>query len=307
MRKTIDETLKEFGEPNTIDELLTHVPIATELNFLEQNFSNDLSDLTIEMTKFAGLLSGYVAHILPPALFTGTLTKTNWSILIGLVHRISRLFRSTHTLLMNGDFGETITIINRSIYETSINIIWLCHKDDIEVFKSFMLEGLKTETLFANEIKSKINERNGMPMEIEESMLASITRLITDSNSSFEEVERIKSKPNMKQKMLDIGLESLDYVVWQKILSHEVHGTWPSLAMTYLRYEGEIWRPNQEYSKGDLTQINSTIYTSFEAIGAFLKWSNPLQFDLFANEFNFAKRQIIYLGELVKKFKSSTR
>jgi hypothetical protein len=136
-------------------------------------------------------------------------------------------------------FGETTAIIDRCIFESTVKIIWLCNNSREDRFKRYILDGLKVELVFKNKINDIISERQSKPLIIENRMLRSIENYIVISGVQENEIIKSKSLPSLASMIEDIGQDKLLYVVGQKIGSHHVHGTWPSLILHYLDRENE--------------------------------------------------------------------
>jgi hypothetical protein len=141
---------------------------------------------------------------------------------------------SNVALSHEGKFGETTAIVDRCIFESAVKVIWLCHSGMDEEFTRYMAEGLKTELELKARIEANIAANGGAILPIEARMLKSIGRHINASGLTEEGVAAAK-KPRDLAAMIDgLGFDRLLYVVAQKIGSHHVHGTWPSLLFHYL-------------------------------------------------------------------------
>lgn len=151
---------------------------------------------------------------------------------------------SNIALSHEGIFGETTAIIDRSIFESCVKLSWLCQKGDIESFERYLADGLKTELEFKATIKKAIAERAGQALVIEMRMLDSIQRYIASSTLSESQIQESKSLPDLASMLGTLRHSRLMYIVGQKIGSHHVHGTWPSLKLHYLEMTQEgFWAP----------------------------------------------------------------
>lgn len=93
---------------------------------------------------------------------------------------------------------------------------------------------MKTELEFKQIIENNISKR-GEAVPLEQRMLKSITNHIKESGLSIEQIKSAKKLPNLDTIADSIGFDRLFYFVTQKMGSHHVHGTWPSLLIHYLR------------------------------------------------------------------------
>ena len=180
---------------------------------------------------------------------------------------------SNVALSHKGLFGETTSIIDRSIFESSIKLGWLCHKGDEDSFTRFIAEGLKTEIELKRTIEANINKRSGNKLAIENRMLTSINNYFCKSELTEEQILASKKMPDLASMINVIGKDRLAYVVGQRIGSHHVHGTWVSLWFHYLEEhdDGVIHLRDHNCE----THINQYAYVSLvvlDAIKAFVEY-----------------------------------
>ncbi len=209
-------------------------PEITEEEIQRCRETGDYCPVMFEWYKYVALVANFFASIQLDSPAIKEIPKIHHSVLIGLLNRCSRLMLSNVALSHEGIFGETTSIIDRSIFESAIKLSWLCHKSDEESFNRFIAEGLKTEIEFKKKIESNITQRNGQKTIIENRMLRSIGNYIEKSGLSIESITESKKVPNLAQMIDTIGHDRLAYIVGQKIGSHHVHGTWVSLWSHYL-------------------------------------------------------------------------
>jgi hypothetical protein len=141
---------------------------------------------------------------------------------------------SNVALSHEGKFGETTSIIDRCIFESAIKVTWLCENPTVENFIRFLADGLKTELEFKEEIEANIKARNGIILPVEERMLRSVGNHLAAADLTATDIIAAKKMPDVASLMASLGLARLQYVVAQRIGSHHVHGTWPSLLFHYL-------------------------------------------------------------------------
>jgi hypothetical protein len=175
-----------------------------------------------------------------------------------------------------GLFGETTAIVDRCIFESAVKIIWLSESALVDKFERLIADGLKTELEFKDKINSNIANRSGEVLAIEKRMLISIENHIKSSGMTAQEIAARKKCPDLASMIDEIGHDRLFYLVGQKMGSHHVHGTWPSLRLHYLE-EGE----NGELRPRDhncATHENQYIFVPLVvlgAMGAFVRFVMP--------------------------------
>lgn len=224
-----------------------------------------------EWYKYVGQLSNFYASIQLTSPAIKDIPKIHHSVLIGLLNRCSRLMLSNVALSHEGLFGETTSIIDRSIFESAVKLSWLCHKGDEGSFNRFIAEGLKTEIEFKQKIESNIKLRGGKKIAIEERMLKSIENYIGKSELSEDEINDYKKLPNLAQMIETIGHDRLVYIVSQKIGSHHVHGTWVSLWFHYVEEEDGVVHPRDHNCP---THVNQYAYISLVVLDSILAYTN---------------------------------
>lgn len=243
-------------------------PDITEQQIQKCRETGDYCPVMFEWYKYVGLLANFFASIQLESPGIKQIPKIHYSVLIGLLNRCSRLILSNVTLSHEGLFGETTSIIDRSIFESSIKLSWLCYKGDTDSFTRFIAEGLKTELIFKNKILSNIENRSGNKTNIENRMLRSIDNFIKKSNLTEEEILNAKKLPNLAQMIEKIGKDKIAYIVGQRIGSHHVHGTWVSLWFHYVVEENGIIGPRDhdcpthvnQYAFVPLSVLDAIIY-----------------------------------------------
>lgn len=229
----------EFSMPNH--------PEFTEEQIEHCNETGDFIPVLFEWYKFVGELGVIVTHIMPESPAFKKIPEINYHIVMGLLNRCCRLMLSNITLSHQGNFGETTSIIDRCIFESAIKLQWLCTNSTQEKFNQFLAHGLKTEL----ELKKWIDDavvKAGEVKEIETRMLKSINKHIETSGLDEVQIKKLTKLPDISAIMKQIGYDRLMYIVAQKIGSHHVHGTWPSLFLHYLE-ERDIESTDSELPK----------------------------------------------------------
>jgi hypothetical protein len=141
---------------------------------------------------------------------------------------------SNVALSHEGLFGETTAIVDRCIFDSCVKVAWLCQNRAADNFNRYFADGLRTEIELKAEIAANIDSRGGAVLNIEKRMLVSIERTVRSSGISETDILQAKKLPDLASMISNLGADRLMYVVGQRIGSHHVHGTWPSLRMHYL-------------------------------------------------------------------------
>jgi len=229
--------------------------------------SGDFMPVLFEWYKYVGHICIFFAQLQGESPAAKEISPIHFAILTGLLNRCARLMLSNVALSHNGRFGETTALLDRCIFESSLKVEWLCHKGNDESFQRYLAGGLKTEIELEKEIDGNIAERNGGEiLNIEKRMISSIDRHINAAGLSREEITEAKKLPDVSAMLRDLGHERLMYVVAQRLGSHHVHGTWPSLLLHYLEVDD-----NGGFSLRDhdcKTHPNQFVMTPLQVLGA---------------------------------------
>lgn len=230
----------------------------------------DYCPILFEWYKYVGLLCNFYASIHRDSPCVRKLLPLHYAVLVGLLNRCSRLMLANVALSHQGRFGETTAILDRCIFESVIKTIWLSTNRDEESFVRFIADGLKTEIEFKNKIDQIISERGGGPLIIESRMIESINRYITNSGLSEQEIVESKKLPDLASIIDSIGGNRLLYIVGQKIGSHHVHGTWPSLRLHYLKEHNGLMVPRDHECETHVNQFAFIPLFVVDAVRAFI-------------------------------------
>jgi len=231
-------------------------PVITEEDLNKCRKSGDFCPILFEWYKYVGLLCNFYSCIRQDSPAIRSIPPIQYYILVGLLNRCSRLMLSNVALSHEGLFGETTNIIDRCITESATKIAWLCHHEKDDYFNRFLSEGLKTELEFKKVIEKAIDDR-GTPIKIEERMLKSIQNHINSSGLSESEIDTAKKLPDMAAMIDSLGYDRLMYIVIQRMGSHHIHGTWPSLRLHYLEEENGILHPRDHDCE---THVNQFVF-----------------------------------------------
>ncbi|WP_258390968.1 DUF5677 domain-containing protein [Stenotrophomonas maltophilia] len=213
--------------------MLPEAPTITEDQLARCRAADDFCPVLFEWYKFTSALCNFLAHLQAESPAVTAPPPRDYSVLIGLLNRMSRLMFSNVALSHEGLFGETTAIIDRCIFESATKLIWLCETEHHDRFDRLVADGLKTELKFRNQIQENAAER-GESLVIETRMLESIERQIQSSGLDAAHIAASQKLPDLASMIAALRRNKLLYLVGQKIGSHHVHGTWPSLTFHYL-------------------------------------------------------------------------
>ena len=248
------------------EERLPQPPLITEDDLRKCRESGDYCPVLFEWYKYVGILCNIFACLSPESPALKCVPAEHFSVLVGLLNRAARLMHSNVALSHEGLFGETTGIIDRCIFESCVKVSWLCLKGNDEAFSRYIAEGLKTELEFKKKINENVTARGGAVLAIEKRMLASIDRYIVGSGLSEGQIDAAKKLPDLAAMIDQLGHDRLTYVVGQRIGSHHVHGTWPSLRMHYLEEDNSgYWLPRDHNCP---THVNQYVFVSFVVLAA---------------------------------------
>ena len=254
------------------DEAIPALPIISEDDLRYGQETGDYVPVFFEWYKFVGLLANYCARIRQDSPALKPIEPQHFHLLIGLLNRCARLMHSNVALSHQRLFGETTAIIDRCIFESALTVRWICSGSIQERAKQFTANGLKTEIEFKKHIESNINDRSGQTWAIEKRMLRSIDNQIEAAKLSAEEIISSKKMPDMASMLESLGHSRLAYVIWQRIGSHHIHGTWPSLLVHYLEeVQAGVFGPRDHDCETHVNQFVNTSLIVLEAVDSFVR------------------------------------
>jgi hypothetical protein len=256
-------------EEESNKSVLPEPPSFTEEQLRNCAETGDYRLILFEWYKFVGSLSIIVALIKWASPAFRKITKQHYYVLVGLLNRCARLMLANVALSHEGVLGETTAIIDRCIFESAVKIAWLAKSRQQENFDRYFSDGLKTELEFRALINQNVVDRNGEEFAIERRMLRSIERTLEASGLEETQITSAKKLPDLAFMISAIGLDRLSYVIGQRIGSHHVHGTWPSLLSHYLDEDEESaiirFRPRDHNCP---THVNQYMYVPLVVLRA---------------------------------------
>jgi len=235
--------------------------------------SGDFSPILFEWYKFTAQICNFLARISSESSFIRQIPSIHYAVLSGSLNRCARLMLTNIKLSHQGLYGESTAILDRSIFETAIKISWLCSQSSEDSFIRFLSDGLKTEIELKQKILTAIEARQGRTLPIEARMLHSINQHIQDSGLEEATINEAKKLPNIAAMMEKLDLDRLIYISMQKIGSHHVHGTWPSLNSHYLlKSQKDSWYPRDHDCPTDQIQYAAMSLMVLSALDSFIEF-----------------------------------
>ena len=197
----------------------------------------DFMPILFEWYKYTGVVCNIVASISRHSPAVREMPPLHFAVLTGLLNRCSRLMLSNIRLSVMNKYGETTRLLDRCIIESAVIVQWLCQKDSDECFQRYLADGVKSDLSLKDQIQQNIAERKGTTFVIENRMLSSIERCISSTELTEDQIHKTKKLPDMWSMCRDLTLPPEFYIGFQRMGSHEVHGTWSSLRNHYLRQD----------------------------------------------------------------------
>lgn len=248
-------------------------PVIAEAQMQQCRDTDDFSPVLFEWYKYIAVVANFFACLRQDSPAVRNFPHPHYAALVGLLNRCSRLMHSNVVLSHEGLFGETTAILDRCIFETSVRIVWLCRQRTDDAFARFFAEGLKTELALKVRINANIAARGTGELAIERRMLGSVQRCIQTSGLTDAQIEGGKKLPDLAAMIESLKQDRLMYIVGQKLGSHHVHGTWPSLLFHYLdRDEDGTWHPRDHNCPTHVNQYVFVPLVVLSAVKAFIEF-----------------------------------
>ncbi len=226
-----------MSTPIPPEDKLSKIPTFSEELWDRCREEEDFRPILFEWYKYVGLLCNTLASISLDSPAIREIPALNYAILTGLLNRCSRLMAANVRLAVTKKYGETIMLLDRSIYESMVIVRWLCNKDSDESFQGFLADGTKSDLKLKDHIQQNIADRGGKAFIIESGMLSSIQECIESTGLSEEQILTMKGLPDLYSMCRDVGLPERYYIGTQRMGSHAIHGSWTSLRSHYLRQD----------------------------------------------------------------------
>lgn len=259
--------------PMPHDNVFPDPPAFTEEDFDACRRSGDFCPILFEWYKYTAVVANLITCIQLDSPAVKPVQNTHFGILIGLLNRCCRLMLANVALSHEGLYGETTALVDRCIFESTVKVLWLCTQNSNNAFEQYLGDGLKPELALKTEIDARISQREGISLVIEERMLASIAEYIHISGMTAAQIDATKKLPDLASMLASLGRDRLSYVVGQKIGSHHVHGTWPSLLLHYLEWDKHCnFRPRDHDARTHVNQYVFIPLMLLDATKAFCLW-----------------------------------
>ncbi|MBA7468728.1 hypothetical protein ES707_03981 [subsurface metagenome] len=162
----------------------------------------DFMPILFEWYKYIGGICNILASISRDSPAIRKMPALNYAILTGLLNRCSRLMLSNIRLSVTKKYGETIMLLDRSIYESAVTVQWLCYKDSDDCFQRYLAEGIKSDL--------KIKDHMVIPLVILETLKQFIEYVVPNSTHR-EPIESILAGTRTEMLKLTHEIVSPDF------------------------------------------------------------------------------------------------
>lgn len=257
---------------NDESDLIRQLPIAPnprEESLLSIRDRREWTALFFEWHKTiaeAALLFSFMQKT-SPAL--KKIDNLKYVLLTALLNRCARLMMANLRAASEDRHDEAISILNRSIKESAIKLMWLCETKSRDRFKRMLADGLKGDLELKAHITKNIKER-GHKIAIEDRMLKSIQLALRTAKLSEKYVRNSKKLANLQILMNEVGLPDLSYVVIQRMGSHSVHGTWSGMLAHNLDVAGSSVTLRPDFNSPHPNGLMITSLIVLEALRSFV-------------------------------------
>lgn len=256
----------------TKDLELPEPPAYTAADFEGCEKPSDYLEVFFDWYRHIAVLCTLTAAILAESGAAKPVSPLTSAVLVGLLNRCARLMLANVALSHEGKFGEALSILDRCIKESATKVQWICQEDTDDRAKRFVADGLGAEIEFKTLLEQAVANRSGIRLPIEDRMLRSIDDYFRKGMTSVSEVQSTKKMPNFEQLFSALGQTRMDYVIHQRLGSHHIHGTWPSLLHHYLEEDPngilQMW---SEPLAPHITQFVAVALSVSEAIQSYAK------------------------------------
>lgn len=259
------------GGLQAVVKLLDDIPEA-EVNrsTLEQVRGEDaFTGTAVELLIEAGCLATVATSIFPQG-------REAWSrdqaIVGGHMVRLTKLIDSVLDQTCKRR-RETMMVLTRMTMETIINLIYLSKNASDDLFASYIQYSFRHEKRLFDLIHSRIKDRNGQVLPIEQRMLASVEKKARASGVSIEATSSSRPKnwgdKNLFQRAQAIGFDDA-YLGVISGPSHNIHGNWMDLLEYHLESHDEHFVPKPEWSRPRPQILLAVSRLTLDAIAAYL-------------------------------------
>lgn len=230
----------------------------------------DFTPLAFELYKEAGVLIGTCGHLYQSDEPENAVLPRNQAICAGLLIRITKFMTVVIQLTASSHRGEVVMSLNRSICESTINLVFLLEKNEERWFDQFARLSLGPERELYDIIQVNIANRAGEVLPIEKRMLNSIEGVCKLTGIKIEEVDK-KYRDwggGLRDRTKAIGAEDLYTTL--RTASHAVHGTWVDLMMNHLVAKEEGYVPEPSWTQVDARLMLPVAMVALRGAGDYL-------------------------------------
>jgi hypothetical protein len=238
------------------------------------------------------------AHLLNEADAAKGGWPRNQAICAGLLIRISKFMLVITELSADGNRGEVVQALNRSILESAINLEFLVRTKEDKFYERFVKFSLGPERELYDLIQANIAARSGEVLPIEQRMMESINDTCKVSGVKIEDVDRKYGDwgGGVRERLKAINKETT-YAMVQRIPSHAVHGTWVDLYTNHLEYivKTDVYAPQPNFTWVDARFLGPTAILVLDSVRPYLErfFSHALDFATLEDRLGDLQKRII--------------
>jgi len=159
------------------------------------------------------------------------------AVLVGLLVRLAKLL-SAHADQFEQRRLEVSNYLGRGLFETSTDLRYLVRFGTPELFQRFVAHSFTNDLKLRGEIESKIEERAGVVLPIEDRMLTSMQMRFDEAGVTIDEVPESPRDTwggSMRDKLKRLGMEEMYQGAFAGPSSAFTHGGWHELVTYHLR------------------------------------------------------------------------
>lgn len=261
--KNDNDIQKFLGEPVTVDEKAIR----------QCREKGDFGELAFNLYKEAGLILNLCAHTYIAEDPEHGFLPRNQAICAGLLIRITKFMTAVIQLTSTAHRGDVVLALNRCILESTANLRFLALKNEDRFYDQFVRFSLGPERELYDAIQSNIQSREQQRvLPTESRMLKSIERVCRLSNVTIEEINQKYGDwgGGLRNRLKALGEES-NYLYFQRLPSHEVHGTWVDLVQHHLEEKNQGFVPDPTWTQSDARLLSPIAFLVLEAARQYLE------------------------------------
>jgi hypothetical protein len=146
--------------------------------------------ILFELYKHVGLLAHAASRVSFKSGSVRVKDTRAFTTVKGLMHRMCRLMLANVALSYEGLYGETTLIVDRCIFESSVIVSWIVKGTNGDEINRYLASGLKAELELQREIETRITQRSGIVLPIENRMLKAIESMCKAADLTVKKLKK---------------------------------------------------------------------------------------------------------------------